>query len=47
MANGGLEKVMSCAFAGVPKMLIGKKVSHEHQGSQICSSGAITCWRDG
>ena len=25
MANGGLEKVMSCAFAGVPKMPIGKK----------------------
>ena len=25
MANSGLEKVMSCAFAGVPKMFIGKK----------------------
>ena len=25
MANSGLEKVMSCAFAGVSKMLIGKK----------------------
>ena len=34
MTNSGLEKLMSCAFVGVNKMLIGKKFPN--QSTQIC-----------